>query len=64
MLADRSLPDRLAAMAAPASTMDILTRFRLKDFNVSIDDVGTGHSSLVQPRVAGGQVRCTPRCRS
>jgi EAL domain-containing protein (putative c-di-GMP-specific phosphodiesterase class I) len=69
MLDDRSLPDRLAAMAqaagvsptrvtlevtesaamaAPAATMDILTRFRLKDFNVSIDDFGTGHSSLVQ----------------
>jgi EAL domain-containing protein (putative c-di-GMP-specific phosphodiesterase class I) len=69
MLDDRSLPDRLtamatragvspgritleitesAAMAAPAATMDILTRFRLKEFNVSIDDFGTGYSSLVQ----------------
>lgn len=37
-----------AAMAAPAVTMDILTRFRLKDFNVSLDDFGTGYSSLVQ----------------
>lgn len=37
-----------AAMADPAATMDILTRMRLKDFNVSMDDFGTGFSSLVQ----------------
>jgi EAL domain-containing protein (putative c-di-GMP-specific phosphodiesterase class I)/AmiR/NasT family two-component response regulator len=29
-------------------TLDILTRLRLKRINLSIDDFGTGHSSLVQ----------------
>ena len=37
-----------AAMADPAMTMDILTRMRIKNFNVSMDDFGTGFSSLVQ----------------
>lgn len=37
-----------AAMADPAATMDILTRMRIKNFNVSMDDFGTGFSSLVQ----------------
>lgn len=37
-----------AAMSDPAATMDILTRLRVKGFNVSMDDFGTGYSSLVQ----------------
>lgn len=37
-----------AAMADVTATMDILTRFRLKGFDVSIDDFGTGYSSLVR----------------
>ena len=36
------------AMADTTRTMDILTRFRLKGFDLSIDDFGTGYSSLVQ----------------
>jgi EAL domain-containing protein (putative c-di-GMP-specific phosphodiesterase class I) len=39
-----------AAMGAPAQTMDVLTRLRLKGFQLSIDDFGTGYSSLVQLR--------------
>lgn len=35
-------------MGDPAQTMDILTRFRLKGFELSIDDFATGYSSLVQ----------------
>lgn len=35
-------------MEDPSSTMDILTRLRLKDIKLSIDDFGTGFSSLVQ----------------
>jgi EAL domain-containing protein (putative c-di-GMP-specific phosphodiesterase class I) len=31
-----------------AETLDILTRLRLKGFQLSIDDFGTGYSSLVQ----------------
>jgi len=30
----------------PLTALDTLTRFRLKGFNLSIDDFGTGHSSL------------------
>lgn len=48
-------PDRLVveitesgAMEDPALTMDILTRLRLKNIRLSIDDFGTGFSSLVQ----------------
>lgn len=37
-----------AAMADPEVTMDILTRLRVKGFNLSMDDFGTGYSSLVQ----------------
>ncbi len=37
-----------AAMNDPVKTMDILTRFRVKGFNVSMDDFGTGFSSLVE----------------
>ena len=36
------------AMEDPSRTMDILTRFRLKNIQLSIDDFGTGYSSLVQ----------------
>lgn len=35
-------------MKDPARAMDILTRFRLKGFRLSLDDFGTGFSSLVQ----------------
>ena len=37
-----------AAMIEPASTMDILTRLRVKNFGLSVDDFGTGFSSLKQ----------------
>jgi len=37
-----------AAMADVGLTMDILTRLRLKGFSLSLDDFGTGFSSLVQ----------------
>jgi len=37
-----------AAMADTFVTMEILTRLRVKGFNVSMDDFGTGYSSLVQ----------------
>lgn len=36
------------AMADVALTMDILSRLRLKGIGLSIDDFGTGHSSLVE----------------
>ncbi|HIM07756.1 MAG: EAL domain-containing response regulator [Gammaproteobacteria bacterium] len=36
------------AMENPLLTMDILTRLRLKNIRLSIDDFGTGFSSLVQ----------------
>ncbi|MEL6948717.1 MAG: EAL domain-containing response regulator [Pseudomonadota bacterium] len=46
-------PDRLileitetAAMADPALTMDILTRLRVKGFDVAMDDFGIGFSSM------------------
>jgi EAL domain-containing protein (putative c-di-GMP-specific phosphodiesterase class I) len=35
------------AMADAVTTMEILTRFRIKGFNLSLDDFGTGYSSLV-----------------
>lgn len=35
-------------MRAPTVAMDILTRLRLKNIGLSIDDFGTGHSSLIQ----------------
>lgn len=35
-------------MKDPLATLDILTRLRLKRVGVSIDDFGTGHSSLTQ----------------
>ncbi|HLO78526.1 MAG TPA: EAL domain-containing response regulator [Magnetospirillum sp.] len=37
-----------AAMADPVRALDILTRLRIKGFELSIDDFGTGYSSLVQ----------------
>lgn len=36
------------AMEDAASTLDLLTRLRLKGFRLSIDDFGTGYSSMVQ----------------
>jgi EAL domain-containing protein (putative c-di-GMP-specific phosphodiesterase class I) len=37
-----------AAMDDPVQAMDVLTRLRLKGFQLSVDDFGTGYSSLVQ----------------
>jgi EAL domain-containing protein (putative c-di-GMP-specific phosphodiesterase class I) len=37
-----------AAIGDFADAAEILTRFRLKGFGLSLDDFGTGHSSLVQ----------------
>lgn len=37
-----------AAMSDPDTTMDVLTRLRVKSFGLSIDDFGTGYSSLKQ----------------
>lgn len=37
-------------IASPANTLDVLNRLRLKRFRLSIDDFGTGHSSLAQLR--------------
>ena len=37
-----------AAMEDPILSMDLLTRLRLKRFRLSIDDFGTGFSSMVQ----------------
>jgi len=37
-------------MADPLASLDILTRLRLKQIGLSIDDFGTGHSSLAQLR--------------
>ncbi len=37
-------------MNDPFASLDILTRLRLKGFGLSIDDFGTGHSSLAQLR--------------
>ena len=36
------------AMREAVQMMDVLTRLRIKGFNLSIDDFGTGYSSLVQ----------------
>ncbi len=35
-------------MANTARTMEILTRFRIKDIGLSLDDFGTGFSSFVE----------------
>jgi EAL domain-containing protein (putative c-di-GMP-specific phosphodiesterase class I)/CheY-like chemotaxis protein len=37
-------------MANLVTTLDVLTRLRMKHFRLSIDDFGTGHSSLAQLR--------------
>lgn len=37
-----------SAMADSVSTLDLLTRFRIKGFHLSIDDFGVGYSSLIQ----------------
>lgn len=37
-----------AAMENPTAILDVLTRFRIKGFSVSIDDFGIGYSSLVE----------------
>ncbi len=37
-----------AALDDPTRTMDILTRLRVKEFGLSLDDFGTGFSSLTQ----------------
>lgn len=37
-------------MQGLTTALDVLTRLRLKRFNLSIDDFGTGHSSLAQLR--------------
>ena len=36
------------AMEHPATALDILTRIRMKGFQLSIDDFGTGYSSMLQ----------------
>lgn len=36
------------AMHDPTSVLDVLTRLRIKGFQLSIDDFGTGYSSMVQ----------------
>jgi len=36
------------AMADPITSLDVLTRLRVKGFQLSIDDFGTGYSSMVQ----------------
>lgn len=36
------------AMDDPISSLDILTRLRMKGFHLSIDDFGTGYSSMLQ----------------
>lgn len=37
-----------SAMDDPVASLDILTRLRMKGFNLSIDDFGTGFSSMLQ----------------
>ena len=37
-------------MVDPSAALDVLTRLRMKRFRLSIDDFGTGHSSLAQLR--------------
>lgn len=53
--AESIAPERVTIELTETATMrdatrlrDVLTRFRLKGFNLSIDDFGTGYSSLVQ----------------
>jgi EAL domain-containing protein (putative c-di-GMP-specific phosphodiesterase class I)/ActR/RegA family two-component response regulator len=51
----RVAPDRIvleltetSAMTDPILSLDLMTRFRVKGFQLSIDDFGTGFSSMVQ----------------
>jgi EAL domain-containing protein (putative c-di-GMP-specific phosphodiesterase class I) len=37
-----------SAMADPLTTLDLLTRLRIKGFHLSIDDFGVGYSSMIQ----------------
>src|SRR5690606_7193943 len=37
-----------SAMQDPVASLDMLTRLRMKGFQLSIDDFGTGYSSMVQ----------------
>src|SRR5690606_11410137 len=37
-----------SAMEDPVSSLELLTRLRLRGFRLSIDDFGTGYSSMVQ----------------
>jgi EAL domain-containing protein (putative c-di-GMP-specific phosphodiesterase class I) len=37
-----------SAMVDPMLSLDLMTRFRVKGFQLSIDDFGTGYSSMVQ----------------
>lgn len=37
-----------SAMSSSVATLDLLTRFRIKGFQLSIDDFGIGYSSLIQ----------------
>ena len=37
-----------SAMVDPILSLDLMTRFRVKGFQLSIDDFGTGYSSMVQ----------------
>jgi len=47
--ADRMMVEitETGVMEDPVLTMDVLTRFRLKNIKLSIDDYGTGHSTLI-----------------
>lgn len=37
-----------SAMTDPTTTLDLLTRLRIKGLNLSIDDFGTGYSSMIR----------------
>ncbi len=37
-----------SAMIDPVLSLDLMTRFRVKGFQLSLDDFGTGYSSMVQ----------------
>jgi EAL domain-containing protein (putative c-di-GMP-specific phosphodiesterase class I)/FixJ family two-component response regulator len=37
-----------SAMVDPTLSLDLMTRFRVKGFQLSIDDFGTGYSSMIQ----------------
>ena len=50
MLDDDSFMTESQLMKSLSVSLEILTRLRLKRFSLSIDDFGTGHSSLSQLR--------------